>query len=475
MILVGKPAQSSVSMADDATKRSVLFVATLTAFITPFMGSSINVALPAIQKEFHLDAIVLTWIATTYLLSTAMFLVPFGKVADVFGRKKTFVCGITVFTVASLICGASVSIYMLLAARVIQGAGTAMIFGTGMAILSSVFPPHERGRAIGLNVAAVYVGLSFGPFLGGILTQYCTWRSVFVTMIPLGIVTIYVSAGKLKGEWYGEKGQRLDIVGSLLYAGAIVLIMLGFSGLPSLASLGEVLGGTLFAIAFLRWELKVDDPVVNVELFRGNRAFAFSSLAALINYSATFAVTFMLSLYLQYIKGLDSKSAGLVLVAQPIVMASLSPIAGRLSDKIEPQKVASSGMAITALGLLALGFLREDTSIAHIVLVLLMLGVGFALFSSPNMNAIMGSVEAKHYGLASGVVGSMRLLGQMFSMGLASLIFSLFMGRTHITSELHPVFLKSVTAAFHVFAVICVVGILPSLARGKILANRSPK
>ena len=324
MTAAGGPPKSPSS--DEALKRSVLFLTVLSSFVTPFLVSSINVALPAIQDDFHMNAVLLAWIATAYLLSCAVFLVPFGKMADIYGRRKVFICGISVVTVSSLLCATAPNAAALLTFRVLQGLGTAMIFSTGMAILTSAFPPNERGRAIGISVAAVYIGLSVGPLLGGMLTQYFTWRSVFVVTSILGVPTMYFSIWKLKSEWYGTPGEKLDVVGSVLYALAVSLIMYGLSMLPANESLWELVAGLVLIIAFIKWELHVAQPVFNVELFANNRAFAFSSLAALINYSATFAVTFLLSLYLQYIRGFDPKTAGLILMTQPIMMAAFLAI-----------------------------------------------------------------------------------------------------------------------------------------------------
>ncbi|MBI5249715.1 MAG: MFS transporter, partial [Desulfomonile tiedjei] len=323
-----------------------------------------------------------------------------------------------------------------------------------------------RGKAIGITVTAVYIGLSVGPLVGGVLTQYFGWRSVFVVSTALGVPAIYFAIWKLNSEWYGAPGEKLDVLGSLLYAAAVTLVVYGFSSLPASESFWEIVAGLVLILVFIKWELKVARPVFNVELFT-NRSFAFSSLAALINYSATFAVTFLLSLYLQYIKGFDPRTAGLILVSQPIMMAAFSPFAGRLSDRIEARKVASIGMAVTSIGLFGMTILGSDTPIGYIIGDLLLLGFGFALFSSPNMNAIMSSVEPKFYGLASGAVAAMRLLGQMLSMGLATLVFSLHIGRVKITPEHYPAFLRSVNAAFTIFAVICLFGIIASLARGR--------
>jgi len=343
-----------------------------------------------------------------------------------------------------------------------------MMFATAIAILTSVFPPQERGKALGINVAAVYIGLSLGPFLGGILTQHLTWRSVFLINIPLGLITICLVLWKLKGEWAEAKGEKFDLPGAIIYGLALVAIMYGISLLPAMRSLWLILLGLLGFVAFVLWQNRVEHPVYNLNLFRSNRIFAFSCLAALLNYSATFAMSFLLSLYLQYIKALSPQSAGLILVAAPIVMAIFSPFAGRLSDKIEPRIVSSIGMTLTTIGLFLFVFLDENSTQESIIVRLIVLGLGFAFFSSPNTNAIMGSVEKRLYGLASGSVGTMRLLGMMISMGIATVIFALYLGRVQITVEYYPVFIKSVKVAFAIFAILCFGGIFSSMVRGKL-------
>jgi len=457
------------SLMDSAqSKRSALVVATLSAFITPFMGSAVNIALPSIEKEFGIDAILLTWIATSYLLAAAISLVPFGRLADIHGRKKIFTYGMVIFTISSFLSAISVSAPMLILFRIFQGVGGSMVFATGIAILTSVFPPQERGKVLGINVAAVYIGLSFGPFLGGLLTQHFTWRSVFLVTVPLGLISIALVLWKLKGEWAEARGEKFDLPGSIIYSLAIVAIMYGISLLPGMRSLWLILCGLLSIVAFIAWETKVENPVFHLDLFRTNRVFALSNLAALVNYSATFAVAFLLSLYLQYVKGLSPQSAGLVLISQPIVQAVFSPFAGRLSDRVEPRIVASIGMTLTTLGLVLFIFLDENSTLEFVIARLILLGFGFALFASPNTNAIMGSVEKRFYGLASGSVGTMRLLGMMISMGIATVIFAIFIGRVQITIEYYPMFLKSMKAAFIIFSLLCFGGIFASLTRGRV-------
>jgi EmrB/QacA subfamily drug resistance transporter len=455
------------STDDHRLKKSALIIATLNSFITPFMGSSVNIALPALGTEFQADAVLLNWIATAYLLSVSVCLVPFGRLADIYGRKTIFTSGIILFTISSVLCAVSFSIPMLLLFRVLQGAGNAMVFATGMAILLSVYPLKERGKVLGINVAAVYTGLSAGPFLGGVMTQHFTWRSIFLVTVPLCLFILFLIFRRLKGEWAEARGERFDLFGTLIYAVAIVGTIYGISLLPRPGSLWVILVGAAGLVAFVCWELKAVHPVFQVKLFRENRVFAFSSLAALINYSATFAVMFLLSLYLQHVRSHSPQAAGLVLIAQPVFMAVFSPYAGRLSDRVRPQTVASAGMAVTAVGLFLLTFLDPGTPVGYIVGCQVLLGFGFALFSSPNTNAVMSSVDKRFFGVASGAIGTMRNLGMMVSMGISTVVFSIFMGRVQITPEHYPLLMKSVTAAFMIFTVVCFGGIFASMVSGK--------
>jgi len=449
-------------------KRAALLVATLASFLTPFMGSSVNIALPSIGKEFLMDAVLLNWVATSYLLAAAMFLVPFGKIADIYGRKKIFLYGVSIYTISSFLSAISTSAITLISFRILQGIGSAMIFGTGVAILTSVFPVGERGKVLGINAAAIYLGLSLGPFVGGVLTQHLSWRSIFLANVPLGLVIIIFAFCKLKGEWAEARGEKFDFIGSIVYGISLATIMYGFSLIPAMSGLWLVLGGIFVLLLFVGWETKAENPVLDINLFRNNTVFAFSNLAALINYSATFAVGFFLSLYLQYIKALSPQNAGLILVSQPVVMAIFSPFAGRLSDRFEPRIIASAGMALSVISLSLFAFLNQKTALEFVVASLILLGFGLALFSSPNTNAVMSSVERRFYGVASATLGTMRLTGQMLSMGIAMLIFAIYIGKVQITPQYYPLFLTSIKTAFIIFAVLCFAGIFASLARGKV-------
>jgi EmrB/QacA subfamily drug resistance transporter len=445
----------------------VLLIAILGVFLTQFDISAVTIALPTMGAEFHMDAISLSWITTGYLLAAAVILVSVGKVADIYGRKRVFLYGVAIFSLASLLMIVVPSTALLIAVRVLQGFGAAMIFGTGISILSSVFPPGERGKILGIYISSAYIGLTVGPFLGGVLTEHFGWRSLFFVNVPLGIAACLLILWKMEGEWAECPGERLDLAGSAIYGCALVLVMIGFSRVPDPVSLLLLAAGCAAGIAFALYEMRVPVPVLDMRLLTRNRVFAFSSLAALIIYTATFAVTFLLSLDLQYTKGYSPVSAGLVLLVQPMAIVMVTPIAGRLSDRIDPQVLASSGMALVAAGLGALAFLPESTPLEYLLGCLVVIGAGFGLFSPPNINAIMGSVDKRYYGVANGVNGTVRLLGQILSMGITMMLFAVVIGRVEITPYYYPQFITSLHYAFALFTALCVIGTWASFKRGK--------
>jgi EmrB/QacA subfamily drug resistance transporter len=456
-------------MENHATSRkSALIVAAASSFVTPFMGSSINVALPAIERTFHIDAVLLSWVATSYLLAIGVSLVPMGRLADIYGRKKILAAGFACFTISSFLSALAWSVYALIFFRIFQGIGSGMIFGTSMAILTSVFPPHERGRVLGITVSSVYVGLSSGPFIGGILTQHVSWRSLFMVTFVLCLVVLRLILFKLKGEWADAKGEPFDIPGSLIYGVTLIFLITGFSLLPDKESVILIVLSGIGAVLFVIREKKTRFPVFNIDLLAKNKTFALSNAAALIHYSATFAVTFLISLYLQYIKGLSAQTAGIILISQPVMMALFSPLAGRVSDTREPRIIASIGMGLTSAGLILLTFLTPQTPVVFVISVLLLNGFGFAMFSSPNMNAIMSSVDHRFLGIASGSAGTMRVLGQLLSMGMATLVLALFMGRVPITEDVYPLLMKSIRMVLVLFSGLTFLGIFASLVRGSI-------
>ncbi|MBC7318698.1 MAG: MFS transporter [Methanothermobacter sp.] len=446
-------------------KLYVLLAATLSSFLTPFMGSSINLALPVIGREFQIDAILQTWIPTAYLLAAAMFAVPFGRLSEIKGMKKIFVYGNIIFFISSLLSALSPNAIYLIIFRLLQGIGSAMMFVTGLAILTRVYPPMERGKVIGINTAAVYVGLSLGPVLGGALTHYIGWRSIFLVTLPITLLVILIIS-RVKEDWADAKGERFDLGGSISYSTFLFLLIYGFSILPDKTAYMLLIGSILIASLFVWIELNNSSPVFNLRLFK-NFTFTFSSLAALINYSATFGVSLLLSYYLQYIKGLTPNITGFILVTQPVLMALVAPLAGRASDKFDPQKLAGLGMAVISTALFTLTFINASTPVSMIFISLIILGVGFGLFSSPNTNAIMSSVEKKYFGIASATVSTMRLIGQSFSIGIVTLIFAVILGRVRIIPANYHLLLKSTHVSFSIFAILCFIGIFAAIARRK--------
>jgi len=439
------------------------------AFLVPFMGSSMTVALPRIGAEFGMKAVTLTWVVTSYLIVTAAFQIPFARVADIVGRKKIFLTGVSVFTVTTLLSGFSTSAAMLIALRAVSGIGAAMMFGTNIAIISSLFPPERRGRALGLNVAVVYAALAAGPFFGGFLVHYLGWHTIFFAGAGVGTLALLFALLFLRGEWVEARGERFDWQGSILYGMSLAGIIYGFSRLPSPGGFVFLAVGVAALVTFVRFEKRQAYPVLDVRLFSGNRVFALSSLAALINFASTAGIAFMLGLYLQYVRGLNPSEAGLIIVFQAVIQSGFSLLAGWLSDRMSAALLATLGMAMICLGLAGLlFFLTLTTPLGLLVGMLAFFGVGFGIFSSPNTNVIMGSVHPRNYSQASAATGTMRLAGQSFSMGIAGMAISFTIGYEKIVPDLHEHFMDAMRIAFAIFLALCLIGTYASSARVKV-------
>ena len=446
----------------------ILTVSAVASFITAFMSSSINVALPAIANDFSANAVLLSWIATTYILSGVASLIPIGKLSDIYGRAKYLRIGILVFAVSCLASGFSNSSVMLLVLRAVQGIGLSFIFINSFSIIVSVYPANKRGHVLGIAISSVYIGLSIGPFLGGIITQQFGWRYIFYFSFAISLILYLVMVFFITEDWKVSEGEKFDYKGSAVFTFAITSLMLGFSFVPNVSGFVLIAAGLGMFYYYKVVSEKIEFPVLRLDIFKNNKTFTFSNIAALINYSATSAISFLLSLYLQHIKAMTPQEAGTVLVAQPIFMAVFSPIAGRLSDRIEPQHVSSLGMLLISICLGLLCFVGNETTVFFIVVNLGVLGVGFALFSSPNSNAIMSSVDKSNYGTASTLLSLMRMTGQMMSMAIVIVIFTVIIGKAEIKPENHEQLISSVRIAFALFSFLCFIGIFASLSRGKM-------
>ncbi len=451
---------------DIVIRRATLFCVCVAHVLMPFMMSAVSIALPVMGRQFHATAMQLGLVETIYVLSATIFLLSMGRLADMYGRRVIFQRGLGVFTVMAGLLSMSGSMESVIAMRFVQGIGGSMVMATSMAMVVSVFPVSERGRALGIAVAAAYAGISCGPFFGGLLVSHFGWRSVFLLCVPLGTIAFLLVTFKLPKEQPAAIREPFDWKGSLVYAVSIMILILGASNLDhGHWAYAAIVGGCAGLGLFIWYESRQEFPVLRVSLFKGNRVLAFSNIAALINYAATFGVAFFVSLYLQYIKGMSPSEAGTVMMAQPIVQAALSPFCGRLADRYPADRVATMGMLLCVGGLGLAATIGPQTPLWVIIGMLMLLGMGFALFSSPNTTVIMGSVSPRYLGIASGIVASMRSLGMMTSMTVITVIFSSIMGGQSIVASTYPLFLQSMHTALSVFAIMCGVGVLCSVGR----------
>lgn len=444
---------------------AALAAASVASFLVPFMMSAVAITLPVVQVELGASAVQLSWVGGSYILALAAILLPVGRLADILGRRRTFVWGTAAFVAFSLCASLAWSVTSLIALRVLQGVGAAMILTTAVAIVTEIYPRGERGRVMGILVACVYLGLSVGPLVGGMTTSLAGWRAVFFLSLPPGLVA-WVMARRIKDEWRPAQGESFDLLGSLLYAAFVVCCVSGLTGLAQPARGLPLLGAALILGGFFALRSRrIVHPLIDLTLLTANRVFLLSSLATLINYAGTFAVGFLLSLYLQVVKGFTPMHAGLILIVQPVVQSLLSPLAGILADRFNAAWLASLGMALCALGLWALGGVGVQTGLWEIGAILALQGLGFALFASPNMIVVMGSVEPRDYSIASSLVATMRTFGMTLSMGVSAVVFGFLLHDRPVAPDTVPEFLASMKIIFAISGALCVAGVFCSLGR----------
>ncbi len=389
-----------------------------------------------------------------------MFLVPFGKIADTFGVKKVFTLGIIVYFISVLLCIIAPGILFLTAARCITGIGAGMIFGTSIALLSLVFPESERGKAIGINVGAMSGGFFLGFFLGGFLTFYAGWRTIFFLTIPVEILVIWLIVTRIRGECELVRTRHLDVPGMVIYGLTLFLIMSGFSMLPQLNGILMLISGAICLILFLLREYRVNNPLIDLSALGKNRVFRTTNLIVILFNASNFAVIFLSSLYLQDIRNLDPRAAGLMLLTTVIFMVLLSPFAGRLSDRVEPLLVIGAGGALSSAGLLAASFLDAGSSLLLVILVLSLVGAGIAFCQSPVVRTTVSSVPKEMYGLASGMIETMRLVGMTISVAIGGIVFAVIVGDLQNTASFFPAFIQAFRLCFIIFfgiSLLCLV------------------
>ena len=431
--------------------------------------SSISVALPSIGRELEASAVELGLTMTAYVLANAMLLLPIGRFADIYGRRKIFISGACVVALATFGLGLVGSMTSFLLLRFMQGIGAAMIISTSLAILTVVFPPERRGRAMGIVVSMVYAGSSLGPTVSGFVIDYLGWRWIFFLSFFWILAALLLAILRLKGEWKSAEGEPFDYIGSAIFILALFLIVSGASHVTDIAwAKWILLLGILFLASFIIIEWKASYPLLDIRLLLGNLEFTFSNLSTFLNYAAIFSFIFFFSLYLQFVKGMSAKHAGLIIIVQPVVQALLAPVVGRISDRFPPAIIATIGMSFCTLGLFAAAFINVTTPLTYIFFILLLLGISLGLFSTPNMIVIMSSVAPKYLGTASAMVSTMRTTGMLFSATAVAVFLSIYLGDAPITKENVPQFLSCTRNSLYFFSALSLAGTIFSIVKGRI-------
>lgn len=455
------PKENLLSGKYGSVKRCALVLVVIGSFLIPFMGSSLSLALPLIQNELSVSILILGWIPTAFTLANAAMVIPFGRLADIYGRKKVFTLGFLVYTLASFLAIFSSSGIILVFFSFLQGVGCAMIFATGIALLISIFPLEKRGQVLGINLAAVYLGLFMGPLLGGFLAQTFGWKSIFFINVPIGLFSLGLLIIRFRGEWKGSSGEKFDIPGSIIYVLSLSALMYGVSTFNDLLGKIILLTGLLGIFVFFKVIKHSNNPIIPLGIFE-NRLTSFSGLALLLVTVATSAMWTLLSLYLQDLRGLDTLTTALILAVQPLAVAILSPLIGRWTDKESNQSVIIIGSLVCATGLSILALLGGDTPLLLIVTGLFLVGVGLGLFSVPTNQNFLRSLTSKYYGVGSATLSTMVFIGQTMSLGILLLILTGFMGNVEIGPSNYNLFLEGMHVSFFLFAIFSVVGAVVS-------------
>ena len=449
---------------DITVRRVALIVSATAAFIGAMNMNAVIVAIPVIGNQLEMKAVLLVWITNSVMFVSTILFIPFGRLADMFGRKKIFLFGFLVNAISGFLCATADTGTTLIIYRVIQGVAGAMTLGTSVALIISVFPIEQRGKALGINGAALYMGIASGPSLGGIFTQHLGWRSIFYIFGILCLLVVLLVIWKLKGEWVGVKDEKLDIPGMITITLSIGFFLGGFAYLPSITAIVMIVLGIAGMAIFIYIEQRTKFPVLDFEVFKGNRPFVFSNMAVTLNYIAAAAITFFASLYLQYIKGFSPQTAGFILLVQPFVITVFAILSGRLSDRIAPQLIASVGMLFTCISMVLLHTLNQTTALWFIIFCLALAGLSQGLFTTPNIHAIMSSVDTKYSGSASGIMSTTRGIGMVLGMGTATIAFNHFIGDVQLTPDYYHEFMTSMKLCFFVASIAAFLGMLSQYA-----------
>jgi EmrB/QacA subfamily drug resistance transporter len=444
----------------------VLIAVGVGTFMSALDASVVNAMLPIIGRSMDASVATIEWVVTAYLLIVSALLLGMGRLGDMYGQRRIYLAGFAVFVVSSALCGAAPSAGVLIAFRVLQGVGAAMLFASSPAILTTSFPASERGRALGLQAMMTYIGLTAGPALGGWLTASFGWRSIFYINVPVGGLAMWLSARVVRDAPRAVRDERFDFAGGVLFALGLTALLLalnqghqwGWGSRPVLALL--VLSVALLA-AFVRTELRAPSPMLDLGLFR-SRAFSAATGSAVLNYICAFSIVFVLPFYLIRGRGFGPARAGVIMAAQPVIMALVSPISGALSDKIGSRLLSSSGMALIGGGLLLLARLGPDSPPHTVVTALAVVGLGAGLFGSPNNSALMGAAPRERQGIAAAMMATARNVGMVLGVGLAGAVFTSVLARHSNAAESLYV---AARASFLAAAIVAAAGVVVSMVR----------
>ena len=449
----------------------ILLICTVLSFFAVFAVNAVMVVIPSIAAEFHMSNIVQNWAIIIFLLVVAVLSVPAGQISGKYGLKRVTIISVVLFIIISIVNVLVTSSEQFLICRLVLGISLAFFNVTSMAMVVSVFKPEERGKALGITITGVYIALSMSPVLGGVLNYQLGWRSVILFGVPFLLVILVLLLTKVDEEWITFGDVPLDIKGSVAYGLGMVLFIYGFTILNELLGVILTALGIIILIIFGLIELRQAHPVFDIRFFK-NRKFLSSNFASLCAYLATFAVTTILNYHLQYIKGYDSQTAGIILLAAPLCQVILAPIAGRLSDRYVPQILAAIGMGLGTISLILFSFLNEATSLEFLIVSMIIYGVGFGLFSPPNTNVIMSSVPPKDTSVASASVATMRTVGQAMSLGILTLVFAFVMGDVPIIEQYYPLLISSCQITCIICVALCIASVFASLVG--IKSNENP-
>ena len=456
---------------DPMYKWRAMLVVSIGTFMATLDASIVNLALPTLKDYFNTDIATIEWVMLSYLLTVTTLLLTLGRLSDMYGRKPMFLAGLLIFTLGSGLCSLSASAGQLIAFRVVQGLGAAMLMANSTAIITAVFPHTERGKALGLIGTVVSIGYITGPVLGGFLIDRMGWQSIFYINIPVGLLGTVYALKTLKSDQLHD-GQKFDTRGAFLMFMSLISLVLVITkgqvlGWDSPAIIGISLLFAVFLVGFLMVEKRADQPMVELSLFQ-NRPFSASNASGFLSFTAMFAVIILMPFYMDEILGYSPEHMGMVFVAIPLVMALVAPVSGWISDRTNSFLLSSLGMAVTCMALLLLGNLDQDATFFDIVVRMGMIGLGMGLFQSPNNSIVMGSVPKERLGIAGGMLAMIRNLGMVTGIAISGAVLTSGIQSNQAAGLVYEAaFLGGFHDAFMVAAVICSVGIITSLMRGK--------